>query len=436
MRMLKQYLFTTVEAIRRQGHVILPEHVADARRYLQSDEVRQFCTPTTAVFPKPIATQNDLLFLLIEFWCSPAIHTTRMRVQLSFGTVLVAVLGDRPGGIWESTCYVGTNQALKYGDLEVFIMCNPQDPNGPGIPLMRVTNNLLKGMRNDDSKYKTVVLYAEPDQDRIFCAVHLLLALALEDGAFADVQTIQEALDVSKYQNHLRCLAWLPQWEQRPVMRQKVLTPEHGWAKIEAMSHVILPGAPRVLTAQQRAEIDADEEIVACDHGYQQAHAKAAEYKAELCRLADLPVGNDQVVDRDDLVEQLQQQLKAALAEAHLHKNKRNRLYAAEKRAVLKDFRNQIFEDVTSGRRLPSEMDIIGPQSHITVPDARKALMDELYAHPLDRYLAIAASVGGSHGLQLIEAVEAILALSASVSGPKLLQYSWTLWPSWPHFWA
>jgi len=53
---------------------------------------------------------------------------------------------------------------------------------------------LLKGWREDDSKEKLFFLYPEGDGNRSSCPVMAFLALALEDGVFADVSTIEEIL--------------------------------------------------------------------------------------------------------------------------------------------------------------------------------------------------------------------------------------------------
>ena len=53
----------------------------------------------------------------------------------------------RPGTLVESSGYMRHNDALKYKDIELYMVKDPEDPKGQ-VLLMRVKHRLNKGRRN------------------------------------------------------------------------------------------------------------------------------------------------------------------------------------------------------------------------------------------------------------------------------------------------
>lgn len=71
-----------------------------------------------------------------------------MRLQLAWSILLSAYAGLRPGEFIESSRYRGTNQGLKYGDIEIFRI------ERDGVPMihLKMTFRLRKNQRRDESQ--------------------------------------------------------------------------------------------------------------------------------------------------------------------------------------------------------------------------------------------------------------------------------------------
>lgn len=89
---------------------------------------------------KESTNENDLYHLLIYLWMQDT-HTLpveRQRVQQGFITLLIALTSVRPGGIVESGCYRGTNEALLYNNVVLRLVRDPEDRDKT-VLLMAVT---------------------------------------------------------------------------------------------------------------------------------------------------------------------------------------------------------------------------------------------------------------------------------------------------------
>ncbi len=96
---------------------------------------------------------KDLLKLLEHHWLhdrSVFLHE-RQRVQLSALILILAYTLARPGAIIDSGCAVGTNTALTYGNVRVFIIRNPSKPDRNVIAL-EVTLFLPKGHQGEQKQ--------------------------------------------------------------------------------------------------------------------------------------------------------------------------------------------------------------------------------------------------------------------------------------------
>ncbi|KAF9638820.1 hypothetical protein BFW01_g9717 [Lasiodiplodia theobromae] len=110
-----------------------------------------------------------------------------MRLQLAWSILLSGYAGVRPGEFIESSRYRGTNQGLKYGDVELFRI------EKEGVPLihLKITFKLRKNQRRDESKYISLSFYEEPTQ-RDVCPVTNFLAFAIADGAIDQTDVLNE----------------------------------------------------------------------------------------------------------------------------------------------------------------------------------------------------------------------------------------------------
>src|SRR6266480_5477491 len=71
---------------------------------------------------------EDLRFALRHHWAHDRelYSTERQRVQMSLMLLLYAYTGSRPGAIIDSGCARGSNRALRYRDVELMLIPNPQ----------------------------------------------------------------------------------------------------------------------------------------------------------------------------------------------------------------------------------------------------------------------------------------------------------------------
>jgi len=92
---------------------------------------------------------DDFLLLLHHHWAlSTDYYTIEWeRVQLTLIILFIACTTVRPSTLVEGGGYYGTNDCLKYKDIEIFKI---KDLGNPGchVFLMRVKFHLMKGKRN------------------------------------------------------------------------------------------------------------------------------------------------------------------------------------------------------------------------------------------------------------------------------------------------
>ncbi len=75
--------------------------------------------------------------------------------------VFCASTTPRGGTVVESTCYYGTNDAVTYGDIRLFAMRDPDNPNGVKLGML-VQLRLLKGKRNRGNPYVVLPSFSLP----------------------------------------------------------------------------------------------------------------------------------------------------------------------------------------------------------------------------------------------------------------------------------
>lgn len=101
---------------------------------------------------------------------------------------MIAYTSSRPGAIIESGCYSGTNEALRYKDVRVTVVRNP-DEIGNNVMVMEIDILLMKGKRNKGDL--TTYVIHEQDDNLAFCPIIHFLAIAFADNAFDPEKNIQ-----------------------------------------------------------------------------------------------------------------------------------------------------------------------------------------------------------------------------------------------------
>ena len=98
--------------------------------------------------PKESTNENDLHNLLIYLWTRDThiYPVERQRVQQSFITLLIALTSVRPDALVESDSYYGTDEALRYRDVTLRLVRDPEILSQI-VLLIEVTVTLWKGER-------------------------------------------------------------------------------------------------------------------------------------------------------------------------------------------------------------------------------------------------------------------------------------------------
>jgi len=97
---------------------------------------------------KPTMSVDDLLQLLHHHWalCTDYYPVEQQRVQHALLILLMAYTSARPGALVEGSGYYNTNDCLKYKDIEIFKVRDPECPSR-NILIMTVTLRIMKGKR-------------------------------------------------------------------------------------------------------------------------------------------------------------------------------------------------------------------------------------------------------------------------------------------------
>ncbi|QSS59407.1 hypothetical protein I7I51_08842 [Histoplasma capsulatum] len=156
---------------------------------------------------KPTLSVEDLLSVLHYHWCldTSAVPHERYTVQLPLPMLMTAYMSSRPGALIESGCVRGSNDALRYRDVVLRVIPNPEEPGRH-------------------------VLVMERDDNLALCAISHFLALALADRAF-EAQGIDSPEDILRievppYRNSLQ-LRWRSEMLDIPIVRRTYHT-AHG----------------------------------------------------------------------------------------------------------------------------------------------------------------------------------------------------------------
>ncbi|KAI9782856.1 MAG: hypothetical protein M1816_001676 [Peltula sp. TS41687] len=95
---------------------------------------------------------NDLVSLLHYHWAldTSIFPNERQRLQLSFLLLVLAYTGARPGAIVECGLLRGSNKALRYRDVDLIVLRDPDNPQYR-ILVMIVRVVLNKGERDNEN---------------------------------------------------------------------------------------------------------------------------------------------------------------------------------------------------------------------------------------------------------------------------------------------
>ncbi|KAJ5676455.1 uncharacterized protein N7477_002088 [Penicillium maclennaniae] len=117
-------------------------------------------------------------------------------------------ISARPGTLVESSGYMGVKDALKWKDIELYIVRHPEDPTCQ-VLLMRVTQRLNKGKRNKD--VPPFFTYTERNDNLGLCVIQDILEYVFLANAFAS--------------EHIKCPRDI--WNLTKIPEHRLSTPIH-----------------------------------------------------------------------------------------------------------------------------------------------------------------------------------------------------------------
>ena len=224
---LRDYLNVIMSCFKRYTKVEISKDVRQqVYQFIDSDDLRQLGVMSTAMREKFMASVDDIILFQLGFLTNPHIHTRRMRVQLQLACNIFAITGSRPGAVVESVTHYGTNEALYYGDLEIYAV--PVHPDRPelGCTLVRVlTLSLLKGHHEDNATFTHNFLYVEPNADCALCPMVQIMRLGMDDDVFMSVHTpedLHQVLHPDIMPPGPQQLFWKDEFLKKPIFRAKV----------------------------------------------------------------------------------------------------------------------------------------------------------------------------------------------------------------------
>lgn len=99
---------------------------------------------------QPPFSIDDVLFTTYHLlvWCPITFPTMRSIFQLNTLRKMMTSTTARPGTLIESSGYLHGNDALKWKDIELYMVTHPDCPTSQ-VLLMRVRHRLNKGRRNE-----------------------------------------------------------------------------------------------------------------------------------------------------------------------------------------------------------------------------------------------------------------------------------------------
>ncbi|KAG5301230.1 FluG domain-containing protein [Histoplasma ohiense] len=206
---------------------------------------------------QPPCYADSLLYLLHHAAALSVVFFPTQRQRSQHGTIwkMMTATAARSGTLLESSGYCRTNDALRWGDIELFMVTDPEYPSCQ-VLLMRVTHRLNKGKWNKGKP--PIFTYTERNDNLAFCVIQDIIEFAFMDQAFSS-EHIKEPRDI---------------WHHTKVPAHRKSTPIHFKASTRDIP-VFRPGVrdahgnwtthpTRALTAVQFGE---DEKKLCIDAG-------------------------------------------------------------------------------------------------------------------------------------------------------------------------
>ncbi|KAF1815641.1 hypothetical protein P152DRAFT_192051 [Eremomyces bilateralis CBS 781.70] len=172
----------------------------------------------------PVTNVDDVYLLLYHHYALSNEYYAHERERVQHSLIILFMIGTsaRPSTLVERGGYYNTNECLKYMDIEIFKVRNPELPSQQ-VFIMRVRLRLLKGKRDKGLPIK--VVFCVRDDNLAFCTILQVLSLAFADNAFEsdwikrpkDLYTFSVPFHLQSVQLH-----WKESMQDIPIFRRSV----------------------------------------------------------------------------------------------------------------------------------------------------------------------------------------------------------------------
>ncbi|KAJ7058504.1 hypothetical protein C8F01DRAFT_292364 [Mycena amicta] len=249
-RTILSYIYTFFAEWRRKTFELLPLICRNkAIDYVLSSEFGKAAAITTQSRVKKHADVLDVTIILNAiFQDRRLMRSNQARVMMMYAILIVALSTERPGAVVECGSYRGTNECIVWGDHEFWVIPNPASPKHPLVALI-LTIRLLKGLRENESSIKQFFILQEPDSHRLVDTLMYAVVLAIQDGIFENVSTVEEIFNPSEAPDAPHCLSIKPEKRSLPVIRRDKIIDGKWSVKHEfAMPYAIVADRLRQLS--------------------------------------------------------------------------------------------------------------------------------------------------------------------------------------------
>lgn len=130
-----------------------PEHDTDSQKHIHDPLKAEYSLSEVSQF-RATMNNDDVAAILFHHWvrCRDYYPIERSRLQQDFLILFCSGTAARPGTVIEGGGYYDEDDALKYKDIKIHLVRDPDRPSMKSL-LMLVTLRLMKGYRNRGSPY-------------------------------------------------------------------------------------------------------------------------------------------------------------------------------------------------------------------------------------------------------------------------------------------
>ncbi|KAJ6076675.1 FluG domain protein [Penicillium canescens] len=182
---------------------------------------------------QPPFSINEVFFIThhLVAACDIAFPTVRVLFQLNTLRKMMVSTSARPGTLVLSSCYEEENDALKWKDIDLYMVKHPEYPDAQ-VLLMRARHRLNKGKRNQGAP--PTFTYTERNDNLGLCVIQDILMYAFLDDAFASPH-IKCPRDIWRFTNvpdhrHSTPIHFKDSLKNIPIFRRAVRTKYGAWA--------------------------------------------------------------------------------------------------------------------------------------------------------------------------------------------------------------